>query len=114
MIEWQSNQSDAAASGRNRAAGSAVCERHASVICCTAGAMSGRSQTARTEATVSRVIFAEATTRSPRSQPESAAATLSLDVDRRQRVLDRHPADGRGNALFNNAVGDLDRPLLGL
>jgi hypothetical protein len=41
MVDWRPNrnQSDAATSVRNRAAGSAVCERHASVICCTAGAM---------------------------------------------------------------------------
>jgi hypothetical protein len=32
MIEWQPNQSDAAAPGRNRAVGSAVCERHATVL----------------------------------------------------------------------------------
>ena len=44
--------------------GGASYERHATVICCTAGAMGDRSQAARTKATVSRVIFADATSRS--------------------------------------------------
>jgi len=85
MIEWRPNQSDAATSGRNRAAGSALCERHASVICCTAGAMgkaspkperrrraTGRRVRGR-RPTVSRVIFAEAATRSSRGQPVADA-----------------------------------------
>jgi hypothetical protein len=40
--------------------GAQICERHATVICCIAGAMGDRLQIVRTEATVSRVSFAEA------------------------------------------------------